>query len=135
MMINNRSDFPTAKHSPGPSRSTLGSNPLYNAKYLEMPTEEQHYRIALLTFLFLKLLTTLKVFKIDEIKVCVCMCVCVCVCAHTREFLTCDSSETVKVISIKLGMVTASDMRMHRVLIILTLTFIQGHTHRIQIVY
>ena len=29
---------------------------------------------------------------------------------------------------IKLGTVTASDMRMHHMLIILTLTFIQGHT-------
>ena len=33
-----------------------------------------------------------------------------------------------EVIIIKLGMVTASDMLMHHVLIILTLTFIQGHT-------
>ena len=38
------------------------------------------------------------------------------------------SSETIEiVVIIKLGMVTASDMRMYRVLIILTLTFIQGH--------
>ena len=41
--------------------------------------------------------------------------------------LASDYSETIEVI-IKLGTVTASDMRMHRVLIILTLTFIQGHT-------
>ena len=39
--------------------------------------------------------------------------------------LASDSSETVE--DIKLGTVTASGMRMHRVLIILTLTFIQGH--------
>ena len=39
-----------------------------------------------------------------------------------------DSLDTIKVIIIKLGMVTAWDMRMHQVLIILTLTFIQGHT-------
>ena len=38
-----------------------------------------------------------------------------------------DSSETVKVI-IKLGAVPASDMVMHHVLIILTVTFLQGHT-------
>ena len=39
-----------------------------------------------------------------------------------------DFSETVEVDIVKLGMVTASDMRMHHVLITLTLTFIQGHT-------
>ena len=50
----------------------------------------------------------------------VCVCLCVCVCP--------DSLETVEVIIIKLGTVTASDMRMHHVFIILTLTFIQGHT-------
>ena len=39
------------------------------------------------------------------------------------------SSETIEVIIIiRLGTVTASDMLMHHVLIILTLTFIQGHT-------
>ena len=42
--------------------------------------------------------------------------------------LTSDSSETVEIIIVKLGTVTAWDMRMHHVLIILTLTFIQGHT-------
>ena len=36
--------------------------------------------------------------------------------------------ETIEVITIKRGMVTASDMRMYYTLIILTLTFIQGHT-------
>ena len=41
--------------------------------------------------------------------------------------LACDSSEIVEVIITKLGTVTASDTRMHLVLIILTLTFIQGH--------
>ena len=39
-----------------------------------------------------------------------------------------DSSETIEVSIIKLGMVTTSDMRRHHMLIILTLTFIQGHT-------
>ena len=42
--------------------------------------------------------------------------------------LTSDSSETVEVIVIKLGTVTASDTRRHHVLIILTLIFIQDHT-------
>ena len=42
--------------------------------------------------------------------------------------LVSDSSQIIEVIIIKLGMVIASDMVMHRVLIILTLTFIQGHT-------
>ena len=42
--------------------------------------------------------------------------------------LASDSAETIHVITIKLGMVTASDMRMHCVLVILTLTFVQGHT-------
>ena len=47
----------------------------------------------------------------------------VCICLS----LTSDSSETIEVIIIKLGTVTTSDMRMHHMLIILTLTFIQGH--------
>ena len=41
-----------------------------------------------------------------------------------------DSSETIEVIIIKLGTVTASDMRMHHVLSILTMTFVQGHTSK-----
>ena len=52
------------------------------------------------------------------------MSVCLSVCIS----LASDSSETVEVIIIKLGMATASDMVTHHVLIILTLTFIQGHT-------
>ena len=44
--------------------------------------------------------------------------------------LASDSLETVEVITVKLDMVTASDMRMHHVLIILTLTLIQvRHTY------
>ena len=39
-----------------------------------------------------------------------------------------DSSETIKVIIIKFGMVTAWDMIKHHMLMILTLMFIQGHT-------
>ena len=38
-----------------------------------------------------------------------------------------DPSETVQIVIVKPGTVTASDMRMHLVLIILPLTFIQGH--------
>ena len=55
------------------------------------------------------------------------VCVCVCVCVS----LASDSLETIKVIIIKLGTVTASDVRMHHVLIILTMTFIPGHTDSI----
>ena len=47
------------------------------------------------------------------------MCVCLSVCVS----LASDSLETIKVIIIKLGMVAASDMVMHHMLIILTLTF------------
>ena len=52
--------------------------------------------------------------------VCFCLCVCVCVCPSQAQ----ASSK------FKLSMVTASDMVniMHHMLIILTLTFIQGHT-------
>ena len=42
--------------------------------------------------------------------------------------LVSDSSETIQVIIIKCGMVTASGMGMHHVLIILTMTFVQDHT-------
>ena len=42
--------------------------------------------------------------------------------------LASDSSETVEVVIIKRGVVTASDMEMRHVFVILTLTFIQGHT-------
>ena len=52
------------------------------------------------------------------------MCVYLCVCP-----LASDYSQTIEVIIINLGMVTALDMTTHRVLIILTLTFIQGHTY------
>ena len=48
------------------------------------------------------------------------MCVCLSLASH--------SSETVEIIIVKLGTMTASDMMMHRVLIILTLTFTQGQT-------
>ena len=58
--------------------------------------------------------------------VCDCVCVSVCVCVYVS--LASDCWETVQVIITKLGRVTASDMIMHPVLIILTSTFIQGHT-------
>ena len=53
-----------------------------------------------------------------------CVCVRACVCVS----LAIDSSEAIEVIIITLGTVTASVMVMHYVLILLTLTFIQGHT-------
>ena len=62
------------------------------------------------------------------VRVCACPCVCVSVCVCV--FIASDSSETVEVIIVKLGTVTASDMSMHHVLIILTLTFVQGHADR-----
>ena len=52
------------------------------------------------------------------------LCVGVSVCVS----LASNSLETIEVIIIKLGTVTASDMVMHHVLIILTLTCIQCHT-------
>ena len=48
------------------------------------------------------------------------MCMCHCVCVHACVLCMC--------VCVCLGMVTASDMRMHHVLIILTMTVIQGHT-------
>ena len=57
------------------------------------------------------------------------MCVCVCVCVYLSVCvsLASDFSETIEVTIVKLGTVTASDMGMLHLLIILTLTFIQGH--------
>ena len=49
-----------------------------------------------------------------------CICACVTVCAFMHVCFVC--------VCVCLGMVTASDMRMHHVLIILTMTVIQGHT-------
>ena len=59
------------------------------------------------------------------VHVCVCVCVSVClsVCLSVCVSLASNSSETIEVTIIKLGPVTASDMRMHHALIILTLTF------------
>ena len=52
------------------------------------------------------------------------MSVCLSVCLS----LASDYSESIEVIIIKRCLVTASDMVMHHVFIIVTLTFIQGHT-------
>ena len=52
----------------------------------------------------------------------------VCVCLSVYVSLASDSSETIEVIIIKLGTVTASDMAMHQMLIIVNLTF-RGHTY------
>ena len=61
---------------------------------------------------------------------CVCLSVCLCVCLCVCLSLASDFSETIEVIIIKLGTVTTSDTRMHDgLIIILTLTFIQGHTY------
>ena len=58
------------------------------------------------------------------VRACLCVCACACVCAS----LASDSSETVNAIIIKFGTAADSDMRMHHVLMILTLTtFIQGY--------
>ena len=65
------------------------------------------------------------VYVCECVRACVLACVCVCVCVPFAS----DSSETINVISIKLGTVTAADMRMHHVFIILTLAFIQAHTN------
>ena len=48
-------------------------------------------------------------FSLDQTRVCLCVCLCVSV------TLASDSLETVEVIIVKLGMVTASDMGMHHV--------------------
>ena len=75
-------------------------------------------------------------FTIDQ-TLCVCawcVCACMCVCVHTLCVCVCLSvashiSETRQAIAITLvTLVTASVMRMRHVLIILTLTFIKGHT-------
>ena len=43
--------------------------------------------------------------------------------------LATNSLETIEVIIVKLGTVTASGVKMRHMLIMLTLTFIQGHTN------
>ena len=63
-------------------------------------------------------LKTLKIDDPESVSVSVPVCV----------SLASVSSEAIIAITIKLGTVTTSDLRMHHVLLILTLTFIQGHT-------
>ena len=70
-------------------------------------------------FFVFKVISDFHKVNVDETSACVCVCVCVCV------SLASDSSETVEVIIIKLGTITASDMRIHHVLIILTLTSVK----------
>ena len=63
----------------------------------------------------------------DQTFVCVYVCVCVCVCVCVS--LTTHSRKLLKSLSNWACTVTASDMRMHHVfIIILTLTFIQAET-------
>ena len=81
--------------------------------------KEPHRNSVISTSFLLKSHTTLKKFNIYTRPKSVHVSVCV--------SLASDSSETIEFIIIKLGMVTASDIVMHHVLIILTLTFIQGH--------
>ena len=63
--------------------------------------------------------------------VCVCMrtCVSVCMCVYLSECLSLasDSSETINDIIINHSRVTASEVRTHHVLVILTLSFVQDH--------
>ena len=55
--------------------------------------------------------------------VCVCVCACVCVCVPRKRFFgNCHHHHQTW------HGITASDMVMHHMLIILTLTFIHGHT-------
>ena len=56
------------------------------------------------------------------------VCVCVSVCLSVRLSIARRISETSEAIAIKFDMVTASVTRMHHVLMVLTLSFIQGHT-------
>ena len=64
------------------------------------------------------------------VRVCVCVCVCVCVRVCVCVSISSDSSETVQVIIVTFGTVAASVLKIHHVIITLTLTFIQGHTVR-----
>ena len=66
-------------------------------------------------------------FRLTRPCLCVCVRLSVCLCVHVCVSFASDSLETVNALVIKLGTVTASDTRMHHVLLILTLTFIQGH--------
>ena len=58
---------------------------------------------------------------------CVCVSVCVCVCVCVCHSLAQVSSETMHVITLKLGMMIQDLPRMHHILIVLTLNEGQGH--------
>ena len=68
-----------------------------------------------LVFFVCKVVSDFAKFYIDDPSLSVCV------------SLASDSSETIE-ITVKLGTVTASDMLMHHLLTILTLTFIQDHS-------
>ena len=72
-------------------------------------------------------------FNVDDPEsVCISLCVSVSVsvvCVCDTVSLTSNYSETVEIIITKPGTVTASDASSHHVLILLTLTFIQGLTY------
>ena len=92
-------------------------------RQLVLNTELDDY-LYLKIYLAVLLCLTLKKFTTkDPESLCVCVCLSVCV------SLASDSSETNEVILIKLGKVTASDIVMHHMIIILTLTFNQSHTY------
>ena len=90
---------------------------------MALVSSTQHQRLLLsrcsvfLLFVF-KVLRLLKTLILTR----PCQSVCLSVC------LSLTSGSSSKVIISRLGTVTASDMKMHHVLMILTLTFIQGHT-------
>ena len=84
----------------------------------------QRLLFAFFASFFFFLVFVCKVVSDSKPLLCVTVCVTVCVCVC----LASNSSETVEVI-VKLCTVTPSDMGMHHTLIILTLTFIQGHTY------
>ena len=79
-----------------------------------------HRVLIILTLTFIQRHTDLNHENDNSLSVCLSVCL----------SIASDSSETIEVVIVKLDTVTASDMRMHRVLSILTFTFIQGHTDR-----
>ena len=69
---------------------------------------------------FFKVVSNFPNFSLNETRVCLCVCVCVCPSQAIHR--------TLLVIITKLGTVTASDILMHHVLIVLTLTVIRVQT-------
>ena len=64
--------------------------------------------------------------NVDDPGVCVCVCACVRACMYVCLSIASHISETSEARAITFDTLTASVTRMHHVLIILTLTFIQG---------